>query len=139
MGEDIEAFRFNTAISAFMEFHNEIKAEPVSLGAAHSFLKLLYPFAPHLSEELYQKLGGKKVLQQEAWPEFNAALLVDSEVELVVQVNGKVRGKLIVDAGEEEAAVKAKALELPAVKQALVQDSVKRVIYIKGRLINLVV
>ncbi len=139
VGEDIEAFRFNTAISAFMEFHNEIKAEPISLGAAQSFLKLLYPFAPHLSEELYQRLGGKKMLQQEAWPEFNAALLVDNETELVVQVNGKVRGKLIVGAGEEESAVKSKALELPAVKQALVQDSVKRVIYIKGRLINLVI
>lgn len=137
--EDIEHFRFNTAISAFMEFHNEIRSEAVTLQTIKNFLKLLYPFVPHLAEELHWKLGGKKVLQGEIWPEFDETKIADAETEVVVQVNGKVRGKVVVDINAGEVEVKAKAIELPTVKQLLAQDSIKRIIYVKGRLINLVV
>ena len=139
VSEDIENFRFNTAIAAFMEFHNEVRSEPVSIQTAQNFLKLLYPFAPHLAEELHQRLGGKKNLQQEVWPDFDESKIADAEAEVVVQINGKVRGKVAVGANAEEAEVKAKALELAAVKQLMAQESIKRVIYVKGRLINLVV
>ena len=139
VGEDIENFRFNTAISAFMEFHNEIKGEAVTPAFARTFLKLLYPFAPHISEVLNQSLGGKKILQTEAWPEYDRAKIAETEAEIVVQVNGKVRGKIVMPVGASEAEAKQKALELSAVKQVAAETSLKRVIYIKGRLINLVV
>lgn len=137
--EDIENFRFNTAISAFMEFHNQVKDEAVSKEYFQTFLKLLYPFAPHISEELFSLLGNKKSLQEETWPMYDEAKIIESIVDVIVQINGKVRGKIQVSVNSEESEVKAKAMELSAVKQALLQESVKRTIYIKGRLINLVI
>ncbi|MCL5775029.1 MAG: class I tRNA ligase family protein [Patescibacteria group bacterium] len=139
VGEDIENFRFNTAISAFMEFHNEIKSEVVTPVLARTFLKLLYPFAPHISEELNQRLGGKKIVQSEAWPKYDKTKIAETEAEIVVQVNGKVRGKVLMSVNADEAEAKQKALDLPAVKQVATEPALKRVIYIKGRLINLVV
>lgn len=137
--EDIEAFRFNTAISAFMEFHNEIRGEKVNAVFARTFLKLLYPFASHITEELNQVLGGKKSLQAEIWPEYDKLKIIETEVEIVVQVNGKVRGKVVLAVDAEEGQAKQKALELQAVKQVIADSSIKRVIYVKGRLINFVV
>jgi leucyl-tRNA synthetase len=137
--EDITGFHFNTAISSFMEFHNEIKTEAVSKEFIKTFLILLYPFAPHIAEELYQSIGGKKSLQLESWPKFEPHLVIDQTVEIVVQVNGKVKGKLTVDRGIGEEVLKKQALELPAVKQSLVDESVKRVIYVPNKLINLVI
>jgi leucyl-tRNA synthetase len=137
--EDIENFRFNTAISAFMEFHNQVKDEPISIPSLKTFLTLLYPFAPHIAEELNQALGGKRSLQLEKWPEYDSSKIVSETLEVVVQVNGKVRGKVTVPANADEAQVKAEVQKLEAVQKALVNESVKRVVYVKGRLINLVI
>lgn len=137
--EDIENFRFNTAISAFMEFHNQVKDEQVSKEFVQTFLKLLYPFAPHIAEELNFILGNKESLQKQEWPKYDESKTIDSEAEIIVQVNGKVKGKIIVSVNAQEAEVKEKALEIPAVKQALAQDSIKRTVYVKGRLVNLVI
>ncbi|MEK7617900.1 MAG: leucine--tRNA ligase [Patescibacteria group bacterium] len=137
--EDIENFRFNTCISAFMEFHNEVKDEAIDEASIKKFLILLYPFAPHIVEELNLTLGNKTLLQKEKWPEFDASMIVDKEVEVVVQVNGKVKGKIKVAAGSGEEQAKSSALQLEPVKKSLVNDSVKRVIFVKDRLINLVI
>jgi leucyl-tRNA synthetase len=142
--EDIENFRFNTCISAFMEFYNQVKDESVDVESVRKFLILLYPFAPHIAEELNAHLGkvGKKKtgsLQLEPWPTFDASVIVEKEVEVVVQVNGKVKGKIKLPAGSEEEAVKIEALNSEAVKKAMANDTVKRVIFVKDRLINLVV
>jgi len=137
--EDIEGFRFNTAISAFMEFHNEIKGESVNTAFVRVFLKLLYPFASHITEELNSVLGGKKSLQAEAWPEYDKSKIIETETEIVVQVNGKVRGKVVLAVNADETQAKQKALELQAVKQVIGDSSIKRAIYVKGRLINFVV
>lgn len=137
--EDIENFRFNTAISAFMEFHNEIKDDFITLESLKKFLVLLYPFAPHISEELNELMKNKTSLQAEAWPAYDEALIVDKEVEMVVQLNGKVKGKITIASGSGEDAAKTEVLKLEVVKQALVGESIKRVIFVKDRLINLVI
>jgi leucyl-tRNA synthetase len=143
--EDIEGFRFNTSISAFMEFHNAIKDDFITLESLKKFLTVLYPFAPHISEELGQLVSesaGKRVsktLQAETWPSFDESLIVEKEVEVVVQINGKVRGKIKVPSGSLEQTVTDEAKKLEPVKQALVNESIKRVIFVKDRLINLVI
>jgi predicted alpha/beta hydrolase family esterase len=142
---DIENFSFNTSISAFMEFHNAIKDDFITLESVKKFLTVLYPFAPHISEELGQlvsKSVGKwvsKTLQAETWPSFDASLIIDKEVEMVVQINGKVRGKIKVPSGSLEDYVKTEVQKLEPVKQSLVGESIKRVIFVKDRLINLVI
>ncbi len=131
--EDITQYHFNTCISAFMEFHNQTKDEPVSKEFVSTFLKLLYPFAPHMSEELHLIIGGKKSLQLEAWPEHDEKLTVDDTVEIVVQINGKVKTKITVPQGSNEDYVKQQV-------SSLVQNqTVKRVIFVPNRLINFVV
>jgi leucyl-tRNA synthetase len=137
--EDIENFRFNTAVAAFMEFHNEVKAEPVDIKFVKTFLILLYPFAPHLCEELNERLGNKKSLQLEQWPEYNASKIVEANVEIVVQINGKVKGRVQVPAHSSQDFVQNQAMGLPAVKAVLPQGGVKRAIFVKDRLINLVI
>jgi leucyl-tRNA synthetase len=142
--EDVENFHFNTCVSAFMGFLNEIKDEEVSAESVKAFLKLLYPFAPHMSEELNQLISesaNKRVssLQLESWPEFDPAMIVDQTVEIVAQVNGKVKGKVTVPAGSDEKSVKELVVNLTAVKILLSGQQIKRVVFVKDRLINLVI
>ena len=146
--EDIENFRFNTSISSFMEFHNQIKDETISRESIKTFLILLYPFAPHISEELNEminvdKLSGRtkrqQSLQLETWPEFDESKITESTAEVVVQINGKVKGKVIVDAGSSQEQVQAQAMAVESVKQVVGQTSIKRVIYVPNRLMNLVI
>ncbi len=142
--EDIENFRFNTSISAFMEFHNEIKDEFITLESITQFLILLHPFAPHISEELHQIVGKSqnrkiKSLQQTSWPIFDPALTVSSTVEIVFQINGKVKGKITVPAGSSQEVVQAQVVVMEVVKQALVGETIKRVVFVPNRLMNLVI
>lgn len=149
--EDVENFSFNTAIAAFMEFLNLIKDEPVSAASIKTFLILLYPFAPHICEELNQtvtprlhsgsssKSANQRSLQQEKWPEFDPALVIDATTELVVQVNGKVKGRLTINRGADQKSVEAEALKLETVGRSLAGQSVKRVVFVQNRLINFVV
>jgi leucyl-tRNA synthetase len=139
ISEDIENFHFNTSVSAFMEFHNEVKDAPASVESVKIFLKLLYPFAPHITEELHQLIGGKKSLQLETWPTFDPKKIIDDTVEIVVQVNGKVKGKVTVPSGSDENTVKELGMNLTAVKILLEGHMVKRTIFVKDRLINLVI
>jgi leucyl-tRNA synthetase len=100
---------------------------------------LLSPFAPHLAEELWRALGHKETLAYEPWPKYDAALLTSEEVEIVVQINGKVRARLTVPAGLDEETLKNKVLEDPAVRALLEGKQVKKVIAVKGKLVNIVV
>jgi leucyl-tRNA synthetase len=136
---DIEEFSFNTCISSFMEFHNEVKDEAMTVGSIKTFLKLLSPFAPHIAEELNQLLGSKKVLGQEAWPVYDEAKTVDNTVEIVVQINGKVKGKLTIATGTAQEAVLAQIKKIEGVSQALGASEIKRVIFVPNRLVNLVI
>ncbi len=139
ISEDLENFRFNTSISAFMEFYNEVKEETVSLASVKIFLTLLYPFAPHISEELNNILGSKKSLQLEVWPTYDPKMVVDASVEIVVQINGKVKGKVSVATNSNQQTVEQDSRNLTAVKNLLLGQTVKRVIFVQNRLINFVV
>ncbi|MCZ6463476.1 MAG: leucine--tRNA ligase, partial [Proteobacteria bacterium] len=137
--EDIEATRFNTAISKLMVFAREIaKGAPLPRRAAEQFVLLLSPMAPHLAEELWERLGFEKTLAYEPWPEADAALLVEDEVVLVVQVNGKKRDEITVPADAEEALVVERVLASEKVRKHLNGREPRKVIVIPGRLVNVV-
>jgi leucyl-tRNA synthetase len=140
VGSDIEALRFNTAISQMMIFANALqKAGRVRTATVRTFLQLLAPFAPHFSEELWSRLGGVPPIQDAPWPEFDPRLIAASEQTLVFQVNGKYRGDRLVQPGlAEEDAVKL-ARSHPRVAPHLEGKTVRKVIYIPGKILNLVV
>lgn len=140
VGEDIEALRFNTAISQMMILENALhKEERVSRQAMLSFIQILAPFAPHLAEELWSRLGEKGLASAAPWPVFDAAKLSSAEVRLVFQVNGKHRGDQSVPLGttQEQAVALAQAHE--KVAPFLAGKKIVKVIFVPNRILNLVV
>jgi leucyl-tRNA synthetase len=136
---DLERFDFNTAISALMVFARDIEEQdPIPRPAAEALLKLLAPLAPHLAEELWQRLGHATSLAYEPWPQADARWLVDAEVEISVQVQGKLRARVRVPAGAGEEQARALALADPAVERHVGGRAVRRVVYVPGRLLNIV-
>jgi leucyl-tRNA synthetase len=140
VGGDIETFGFNTAISAMMIFVNHLaKQEVRPRSMVEPFVLLLAPFAPHIAEELWQRLGYSESLACQPWPKYDEELAKEKQVELAVQVNGKVRDRIVVPADLDEEQVKAKALAGEKVIAALAGKTPKKVIVIKGRLVSIVV
>jgi leucyl-tRNA synthetase len=138
--EDIEALRFNTAIAALMELTNAAYKWPnVPRAVAEPFVLLLSPLAPHMAEELWQKLGHKESLAYHAWPVADPALLKADVLEIPVQVNGKVRGKVSVPAEAQETEVIEIAKADGNVGKHLAGQTLKRAIYVRGRIVNFVV
>ncbi|MEZ5405086.1 MAG: leucine--tRNA ligase [Verrucomicrobiia bacterium] len=142
--EDIESMRFNTAISALMEWVNETmkrvaSTQFLSKESVETFVKLLAPLAPHLAEELWKLLGYSKTLAYENWPQFDAQFLVEDEVEMVVQINGKVRTKLTVAVSLDEEKLKQTVLDSESIKKLLGDQPIKKWIIVRGKLVNLVV
>jgi leucyl-tRNA synthetase len=145
--EDIEHFRFNTMISRLMEhssaLHRAREAGPVDRATwdegIRTALLLTAPLAPHITEELWERIGGPYSIHFQPWPEANPELARDTEVEIAVQVNGKVRERLVVPADAEESVVVARARELERVAAALDGREPRKVIFVPGKLINLVV
>ena len=140
VGEDIEAMRFNTAISTMMELVNEMSKEE-KLPIAHylMLIKILSPFAPHLCEELWSILGNKKTLVYESWPEYNPELAKESTATLAIQINGKVRDEITVDAETGEEEIKKLVLASEKVQKWLEGKEPKKVIYVKGKLVSIVI
>lgn len=137
---DIEVMGFNTAISALMIFLNECqKQESVPKAVWEKFLLLLAPFAPHIAEELWEKLGNSKSIHLESWPEYDEALTKDAEFDLIVQINGKFRAKISVESGVGEGQAKEIAMSHPLVLNHLKGKNIVKVIYVPGRLINFVI
>ncbi len=136
--EDIEGLRLNTAISAFMQFLNNTKDEIFSKKDKIVFLQLLHPFAPHISEELHEHLGGRKSIQLLPWPSFDINKAVSDEVDIVVQINGKFRDKIRMSPNSTEAQVKLEVLKLEKIKSQLGNNEPKKIIFVQGRLINFV-
>ncbi len=138
--DDIEGFRFNTAISTLMELANTLGKElSITRSQYEISLKLLSPFAPHIAEELWERLGNTESIFLSAWPEADPALLVADTVTIVVQVNGKIRDSFEVPADISEEALKTKALESEKVKPYLDGKEPKRVIVVPGKLVSIVV
>lgn len=138
--EDYEALRFNTAISQMMIFVNEAyKTEKLPRSAMKQFVQMLSPTAPHIAEELWERLGETEGVSYEPWPQFDEAWTVDNEVEIVVQVNGKIIERVSIPADMDEASMQEMAQSLDKVKDAMAGKSVRKVIAVKGKLVNLVV
>ncbi|MBI1345700.1 leucine--tRNA ligase [bacterium] len=138
--EDLDKLSFNTAISRMMEFTNEFTAMDVRPKAVlEPFVLLVSPLAPHIAEELWQLLGHDSSLAYEPWPTFDPALLVESEIEVPVQINGKVRGKVTVPADADQAAVEAAAKAHATIAANLEGKAIVKVIYVAGKLLNMVV
>jgi len=137
--EDYENLRFNTAISQMMIFVNEAyKAEKLPRKAMNDFLQLLSPIAPHIAEELWERMGHSDTITYEPWPEYDEAWTVDREVEIVLQVNGKIvdRIKVAADAPEDE--LERLAKESGRVQEYLAGKTVRKTIVVKGKLVNIV-
>jgi len=140
VGEDIESFGFNTAISTLMIYLNAIQADNApSKTDLDTFLVLLNPFAPHLTEELWSKLGHEDLLCRQPWPSWDAKHLVEAEIEYPVQVNGKLRATFTIATDATDDAVKAAALSNDKVKAATDGKQIVKIILIPKKLVNLVV
>ena len=138
--EDFEGLRFNTAISALMEFTNAAnKWQRMPRSIAGQFIRLLAPLAPHLAEELWQKLGHSESLAYAPWPEHDPTRLVAATLVIPVQINGKVRAKIEVPADADEQAVLGLANEDANVSRHLEGMTIRRAIYVPGRIVNFVV
>ena len=140
VSEDIEGLKFNTAIAAMMSFLNDVeKAGSLSKGDYMTLIRLLSPFAPHVTEELWEMLGGEGFCSVAPWPTYDEAMCKDSEVEIAVQINGKVRGRVTVAADADKDAVLAAVKADEKIGSELNGATIVKEIVVPGKLVNLVV
>ena len=137
---DIETLNLNTAISQMMIFINECyKADQIYVEYAKGFIKMFACFAPHMGEEIWDKVfGGTGTITYEPWPSYDENMLKEDVIEVIVQVNGKLRGKFTSEVGSDEDTLKQKAMELPAVNAQLEGKTIRKVIVVKGKVVNIV-
>jgi leucyl-tRNA synthetase len=151
VGNDIETrFHFNTAIAAIMELFNALSANARSAirtregktlvkGGVETLLALLHPFVPHVCSELWQALGRAEGLESVSWPPYDSEALEEEALSIVIQVNGRVRGKISVPSDATQDRIEAEALADPKVRGFIQQKEIRRVIQVAGRLVNIVV
>jgi leucyl-tRNA synthetase len=167
VGEDVENFRFNTAISSMMIFINKLYETPEELKQSKSdakrkigqlkdnpfglaqwiskddfekFIKLLCPFAPHIAEEIWkEKFGHKESIFKEDWPNYDPKMIKDEEIELVVQINGKLRDRIKVSADISEEEAKKLVMKSEKIERFIAGKEIKKIIFVKGKIINLVI
>ena len=143
--EDIESFSFNTAISQMMIFVNAFtSAETVPLSAMRSFLILLNPFAPHISSEIWERLNAqfgdaRGDITEQSWPAYDVRLLVEDEVEIVIQINGKLRERMNMPMRATDEELKTAALSNPKIQERIAGKTVRSVIVVPKKLVNIVV
>jgi len=139
VGDDIESFGFNTAISAMMIFINHLNKQTIRPKAViEKFVLILAPFAPHIAEELWEKLGHTDSLAYEPWPEYDKELIKEKEIQLAVQVNGKIKDRIVVSAEADEEQIKQKALACEKVIAAMAGKSAKKIIVVKPRIVSII-
>ena len=140
VGDDTSSLNFNTAISQMMIFVNELsKFDAIPTAIWTDFVKILSPYAPHLGEELWEKLGNKKSIAYETWPTYNEDFLKDDTKEIVVMVNGKLRDKFEAAPGSDDETLKTMAFDREGVKKHTDGKEVVKVIVVKDKLVNIVV
>ena len=146
--DDVEnRFTFNTAISSIMELVNELytfqDVEMVNAGLVREvvidLIKLLAPFSPHITEEMWNEIGGEGSVHAQKWPSFDEEAMKEDEVEIVLQINGKVRDRIVVPAEADKTAMEKAALAQPKVQQYTEGKTVVKVIAVPGKLVNIVV
>ncbi|MFX3633757.1 MAG: leucine--tRNA ligase [Candidatus Pristimantibacillus sp.] len=137
--DDFEHLRFNTAISQLMIFVNEAyKTDVLPREAMANFLQMLSPLAPHIAEELWEKLGGTESITYEPWPSYEEAWTVDQEVEIVIQVNGKIIERLSIAADTDVEEMERLAKEIDKVQELIEGKTIRKVVAVKGKLVNIV-
>jgi len=135
----MESMAFNTAIAKLIELNNALVALPeVPREVAEPFVLMLAPLAPHMAEELWQRMGHDESLAYEPWPTFDPDLLVEDEIELPVQIMGKVKARIMVPADADDKTVEETALTDANVKALLEGKTVRKVIVVSGRMVNIV-
>lgn len=140
VGEDIENFRFNTAVSQMMVLANAMdQEERIAKDHFESLLKVLSPFAPHIAEELWNRLGNEESIFLSEWPEYDPELAKDEEIEMVVQVNGKVRDRIRIGAETDEEEMKKLALGSDKVKAHIEGKEIRKIVAVKGKLVSIAV
>ncbi len=147
VSDDLNGFEFNTVVSALMELTNALTAardsgqagSPAFKEAVDGMLRMMAPVTPHLAEELWARLGLPYSIHQQSWPKFDAEAAKEDEITLVIQINGKVRERMVVSAHIQEATAKEKALANPTVQEYLAGKPPRKVIFVPGRLVNIVV
>jgi len=138
--EDIEELKFNTAIATMMSLVNTIAGSSLSYEGYKLILKLLAPFSPHMTEELwYEVFGHKESIHLAPWPEYNEEKIKKDYIIIAIQVNGKVRGELKIKAGVDEVEIKKQACALDNVQKWVQGEEIKKIIYVKDRLVNIVI
>jgi len=139
VGDDIETFNFNTAISAMMIFVNHLGKQTIRpKSVVEKFVLILAPLAPHIAEELWQKLGHSDSLAYETWPEYDKELVKEKEIELAVQVNGKIKDRIVVAADADEKQIESAALISAKVKTAMGGKPAQKVIVVKPRIVSII-
>jgi leucyl-tRNA synthetase len=139
--EDTGAFKYNTAIATMMEYVNGLEARnQISREESRTLLKLLAPYAPFITEELWERIEGTGAgsIHTQTWPEFDATALRTETITMVVQVNGRLRDRIIVAADAADEAVRAAAEAAPNARRAIGDSPVRQVVVVPGRLINIV-
>ena len=132
--------KFNTAISTFMTMVNEFyKQKKINKAEFKTFLQLLNPFAPHMTEELFERLGQKDTIANTPWPSYDETKTVDNEIEIPIQVNGKVKAIVFVPIDTDEALIKEKVYSIPNVQNATSGKTIVKEIYVKNKIYNIVV
>ncbi|MFA6427485.1 MAG: alpha/beta fold hydrolase [Candidatus Magasanikbacteria bacterium] len=140
VGEDVESLKFNTAIAMLMQFVNVLlKEEKISKTGYSVLIKLLSPFASHMAEELWHKLGNKDTVATQPWPVYDPGLIKEDTITLAIQINGKLRDTIIVSSDISEEDAKAEALKSEKIQKWLEGKEPTKVIYVKGKLISIVV
>ena len=139
MTEDFDNMHFNTAISQMMVFVNEAyKVDEISIDYAKGLVKVLSPIAPHIAEELWEKLGETDTIAYAEWPTFDESKLVEDEVEILVQVLGKPKARIMMDSTLSKDEVEKIALNDEKVKEAIEGKTIRKVIVVPGKLVNIV-
>jgi leucyl-tRNA synthetase len=139
VSEDIEGFKFNTAVSAMMIFLNQAEKGGLTLATYDAFLRLLAPFAPHITEELWRESGNHDSIHRAGFPEYDAELAKDETVTIGVQINGKVRGEISLAPDATEVEAMAAVAENEVLQGKLAGTTTQKVIYVPGRILNLIV
>ena len=139
VSEDFEAMKFNTAIAQMMTLVNEMYAVgSVTKAELKTLVQLLNPVAPHITEEIWQNLGGEGTMTYEPWPKWDEKALVKSEVEIAVQVCGKIRGRIMIPADMTKEAAETELVKIPEVEKILAGKTVMKTIFVPGRLVNFI-
>lgn len=136
---DVEELKYNTVVSEMMKFMNVVKKSSISKEDYELFLKILAPFSPHITEEIWSELGNKNSIHNESWPKYDEELAKDTSFTIGVQVNGKIRGDIQIEDGMSEDEVKKLGLEQEFVQKWLDGNEPKKIIYVRNKILNIVV